>query len=93
MLQVVSIVNCTSRAQRLHLLPPRSPYVTFSYDKEGNVGPGMSQAVTVTFTPHEEGRYYYDVLRIHCKVRPTTPLELLPTHLNEAFFGKCCRIV
>jgi hypothetical protein len=36
-----------------------------SFDKKGLLAPGMSEEVTVTFTPHE-WRYYHDTVKIFC---------------------------
>lgn len=37
-------------------------------EKRGTLAPGMSEEITVEFTP-QQWRYYYDCVRIHCEVR------------------------
>lgn len=57
-------MNCSSLPQRLHVLQPRTPHVTFDFDKRFSaIAPGMALTVTVTFKPEvcweEGGEWWY----------------------------------
>ena len=59
----VSIKNISPSPQRLSILPTSTPYFKAHYNKKGQMAPGMSEVLVVSFTP-PDWRYYYDCLRI-----------------------------
>lgn len=60
------IINISGKSQRLHVMPPTTPYFRMEYDnKKGLVPPGLAEAVIVHFSPTEY-RYYYDCIRVRC---------------------------
>lgn len=63
--QVLRILNISKTSMRLAIMGPTTPHFQMSFDKKGLLAPGMSEDVTVTFTPHE-WRYYHDTVKIFC---------------------------
>jgi hypothetical protein len=63
--QVLRIINISKTSLRLAVIGPSSQWFQMQYDKKGLLAPGMSEDITVTFTPHE-WRYYHDTLKIFC---------------------------
>jgi hypothetical protein len=63
--QVLRILNISVSSMRLAVIAPSTPYFQITFDKKGLLAPGMSEDITVTFTPHE-WRYYYDTVKIFC---------------------------
>jgi hypothetical protein len=63
--QVLRVINISPSSLRLAIIGPSTPNFSFSLDKKGLLAPGMSEDITVTFTPHE-WRYYYDTIKIFC---------------------------
>lgn len=63
--QVLRILNVSSSSSNLKIIGPSTQWFKISYDKKGLLAPGMSEDVTVIFTPHE-WRYYYDTVKIFC---------------------------
>jgi len=59
------ILNISARSLRVAIIGPSTPFFRIGYDKKGLLAPGMSEEITVTFTPHE-WRYYYDTIKIFC---------------------------
>jgi hypothetical protein len=49
----VRIINCSSKSQRVHILPPSTPYFSIKFDKKGQLAPGMSEDVFIHFTPND----------------------------------------
>lgn len=49
----VKIINTTQKPQRVHILPPSSPYFQIRYDKKGTLAPGMHEEVFIHFRPSE----------------------------------------
>ncbi len=71
------LLNTGSRAVRVNILNPTTPYFRVSFEKLGGIAPGMAETVTVEFTP-TEARYYYDCIRIQARVvvcPPTPPMR------------------
>ena len=58
------VMNNSTKMQRIHILPPMSPYFRINYKKKGGLAPGISEEVAIHFYPHEY-RNYYDKIRIH----------------------------
>lgn len=52
-LRKVRILNNSTRQQRVHIIPPGTPFFNINVKKRGNLAPGMSEEVTIHFTPNE----------------------------------------
>jgi hypothetical protein len=63
--QVLRILNISKVSMRLAIMGPSTQWFQMSFDKRGLLAPGMSEDITITFTPHE-WRYYYDTVKIFC---------------------------
>eukprot|EP00397_Hematodinium_sp_SG-2012_P015020 GEMP01015290.1.p1 GENE.GEMP01015290.1~~GEMP01015290.1.p1 ORF type:complete len:857 (+),score=193.28 GEMP01015290.1:31-2601(+) len=64
----VRILNASAESLRLTILPPTTKFFRISYDKKGLLAPGMSEDITIVFTPLE-WRYYYDTVKVFCDDR------------------------
>jgi hypothetical protein len=83
--QVLSIVNTSHEAQRLHVISTTTPFFSVTCNKKGVVAPGMAEKVVIKFTP-TEWRYYYDCVRIHCaEENLLIPIHAYPV-ANDVFF-------
>jgi len=63
----VKLINNSPAPQRLHILPPATPFFKIKYNKKGMVPSGISEDIYVQFTPNDEFKYFYDSIRIHCE--------------------------
>lgn len=63
--QVLRILNVSASSTNMKIIGPATQWFKITYEKKGLLAPGMSEDVTVTFTPHE-WRYYYDTIKIFC---------------------------
>lgn len=64
----VRLINTSPAPQRLHILPPQTPYFKIRYHKKGMVPTGVAEEIYVQFTPAaDQYKYYYDTIRIHCE--------------------------
>lgn len=64
-LQRLHLLNISPSSLRLSIIGPSTPWFRITYDKKGLLAPGMSEDVTVIFSPHE-WRYYHDSVKIFC---------------------------
>ena len=60
----IYVKNTSQKAQRVHILPPKSNLFTIKFNKKGHLAPGLHQEIYVRFTPTEH-KYFYDTIRIH----------------------------
>ena len=63
----VKLINNSPAPQRLHILPPSTPFFKIKYNKKGMIPSGISEDIYVQFTPNDEYKYFYDFIRIHCE--------------------------
>ena len=61
------LINNSPAPQRLHILPPSTPYFKIKYNKKGMIPSGIAEDIYVQFTPNDEYKYFYDFIRIHCE--------------------------
>ena len=47
----VRIINTSQKPQRIHILPPITPYFQIRYDKKGTLASGMYEEVYIHFRP------------------------------------------
>jgi hypothetical protein len=77
--QVVHLINISNHTKRIHILQCETPYFRVLLKKKGKIAPGMSEKLTVQFSPNE-WRYYYDTIRIHSEDdNILIPLHAYPT--------------
>ncbi len=63
-----TLVNGSGEPMGLHVIPPTTSFFKISYSKDkSQIMPGLSITITVQFKP-DQWKYYYDCIRIHCKV-------------------------
>jgi phage-related protein len=60
------IINKSKFSQRLNIIPPTTPFFKIQFTKKGNIAPGLSETVFITFNP-QSYQYYYDYIRIFCE--------------------------
>lgn len=63
----VKLINYSPAPQRIHILPPATPFFKIKYNKKGMIPSGISEDIYVQFTPNDEYKYFYDSIRIHCE--------------------------
>ena len=64
----VRLINNSPAPQRLHILPPQTPYFKIRYNKKGMIPTGVAEEIYVQFTPPiDQNKYFYDSIRIHCE--------------------------
>lgn len=49
----VKVINASTRSQRVHILPPTSPFFSIKFDKKGLIAAGNSEDIYVQFKPIE----------------------------------------
>lgn len=77
------LINNSKSPQRLHILPPMTPFFKIRYNKKGMVPAGISEDIFIKFTPSEH-KYYYDCIRIHCEgEKLLVPIHGFPVINNE----------
>ena len=91
----LQIVNVSGKSQRVHIVPPTTPWFKIRWEKKGMVAPGMAEIIHVDFVA-TEWRYHYDAIRVFSD--GDAPL-LVPMHaypvMNEVAlpskldFGHC----
>ena len=88
----VKLINNSPAPQRLHILPPATPYFKIKYHKKGMIPSGISEDIYVQFTPNEEYKYFYDSIRIHCEgdkiLIPIHAYPVINTKLDSYFPNK-----
>lgn len=50
----VRLINNSPAPQRLHILPPQTPYFKIKYNKKGMIPSGIAEDIYVQFTPNDE---------------------------------------
>ncbi len=85
----VRLINNSPAPQRLHILPPSTPYFKIRYSKKGMVPAGIAEEIYIQFTPNDEYKYYYDCIRIHCEgdkiLIPIHAFPVINTKKDEIF--------
>jgi len=62
---VLRIINIAASSKRVYVIGPSTPYFRIEHNSKGFLAPGMSEEITVMFTPHE-WRYHYDTIKVFC---------------------------
>lgn len=57
----VKVINAATRPQRVHILPPNSPFFSVKFEKKGLLAAGNSEDLYIQFKPNE---YKYSFARI-----------------------------
>jgi hypothetical protein len=47
------IINNSTKGQRVHILPPASPFFRVHFNKKGHLAPGMPEEIAVHFSPND----------------------------------------
>jgi hypothetical protein len=47
----LQIVNRSKFSQRCSIIPPSTPYFNIKFTKKGNIAPGLSETIIITFNP------------------------------------------
>lgn len=85
----VRLINNSPAPQRLHILPPQTPYFKIKYNKKGMIPSGIAEDIYVQFTPNDEQKYFYDTIRIHCDgdkiLIPIHAFPVINTKKDEIF--------
>ena len=63
--QKLRIINRTGTQKRVIIVPPETPYFSIKYKKKTTLRPGLSEDITIEFTPTEY-KYYGDSIRLFC---------------------------
>jgi hypothetical protein len=45
------IINKSKFSQRFNIIPPTTPFFKIQFTKKGNIAPGLSETVFITFHP------------------------------------------
>ena len=86
----VRLINTSPAPQRLHILPPSTPFFKIRYNKKGMLPTGVAEEIYVQFTPPvDQYKYYYDSLRIHCEGDKI----LIPMHAYPVINSKADKIL
>uniref|UniRef100_A0A8C7RTT8 Abnormal spindle-like microcephaly-associated protein ASH domain-containing protein n=1 Tax=Oncorhynchus mykiss TaxID=8022 RepID=A0A8C7RTT8_ONCMY len=87
----LKLINISSEVINIHIIPTQTKHFKTKYLKQVFVYyyliiPGLSYTVKVHFCP-DEWRYFYDCIRVHCKVG----IQLLPFlgHVNHVIPLSC----
>mmetsp|Transcript_41189 Transcript_41189/g.80794 ORF Transcript_41189/g.80794 Transcript_41189/m.80794 type:complete len:1046 (-) Transcript_41189:201-3338(-) len=83
--QKFRVLNISNYVQRIHVLPPSTPFFSINFNKKGSLAPGMAEVVTITFKP-DSHRHYTDNVKIHCPGdNLTVPIQAYPVMTNKMF--------
>lgn len=52
-LKKLKIINNSTKMQRVHILPPGSPFFRIHYSKKGSLAPGIAEEIAIHFCPNE----------------------------------------
>jgi len=52
-IQKFKVMNNSTKTQRVHILPPMTPYFKIFYKRKGGLAPGMAEDITIHFYPNE----------------------------------------
>ena len=60
------IINKSKFSQRLNIIPPTTPFFKIQFTKKGNIPPGLSETVIITFSPqnYQYDRFNIDIIMI-----------------------------
>ena len=94
--QTFVVTNAGAKSRRLVVIEPTTEHFRVlprrARDAKrhgGKLAPGVSEAITVAFTPKDGVRYYYDCVRVHAEGAPglVLPVHAYPV-MNEVAFPR-----
>ncbi|KAF0046219.1 hypothetical protein F2P81_002748 [Scophthalmus maximus] len=69
-LKTLKLINISSEVVNIHIIPTQTKHFQTTYTKKYRLIPGLAYTLQLSFCP-DEWRYFYDCVRVHCKVDTT----------------------
>lgn len=80
------MINKSKFSQRVSIIPPTTPFFKIKYSRRGLIAPGLSEIISLSFTP-QSYMYYYDYIRILCEgekmIIPIHAFPVMNIHMKE----------